>query len=546
VGDNLSVTDSLSNQGAISYTYNADQQVTGTAQSFGGTTGPQVAFSYDGGGRMTSVSRTDSNSPYYVNTTIVYDAANRVATMTDGADYFQQFGQQWVNNPIGTYTYSYDNANRVTGATNAEGAYTYTYDKANELTGVSLNGTQAESYSYDLNGNRNSSGYTTGTNNELTASPGYTYTYDKAGNMVSATDTSTQVVTSYTYDYENRLTQVTTGGSVVASYTYNALDQRIGINDNGTQTWTVYDGTSADAHPYADFNGLGSLTVRYLFGPTVVNGVVTTGILARTSANGSTAWYLTDKLGSVRDIVDTSGNELDHIVYDSFGNILSQSNAANGDRFMFAGMQFDATTGQYYDNARWYGSGVGRFLSQDPTGFAAGDTNLDRYVGNGPSNATDPSGRDGTNNGAWVYMGSSVKLVGYQSMSVPGGCAGQNTVMFPVYQTTHYYAWQSAPPSQVQSTIQSPSFLDPNVNQAGWHDFGVGFGPRPELGESVTPVYTGGPFQNAASFGPGSPGWGGYRREITSSHWERRLRFHMFRPRWETVEVPDTWIWVPK
>ena len=70
---------------------------------------------------------------------------------------------------------------------------------------------------------------------------------------------------------------MTTGGTVVATYTYNALNQRIGVKDSGTQTWTVYDGTSADANPYADFNGSGSLTERYLFGPGVVNGAVTTG-----------------------------------------------------------------------------------------------------------------------------------------------------------------------------------------------------------------------------------------------------------------------------
>jgi YwqJ-like deaminase len=35
---------------------------------------------------------------------------------------------------------------------------------------------------------------------------------------------------------------------------------------------------------------------------------------------------------------------------------------------------------------------VGRFISVDPMGFGAGDTNLYRYVGNNSTNATDPSG----------------------------------------------------------------------------------------------------------------------------------------------------------
>ena len=37
---------------------------------------------------------------------------------------------------------------------------------------------------------------------------------------------------------------------------------------------------------------------------------------------------------------------------------------------------------------------TGMFLGQDPKGFAAGDTNLHRYVGGGPTNGSDPTGMD--------------------------------------------------------------------------------------------------------------------------------------------------------
>jgi len=134
--------------------------------------------------------------------------------------------------------------------------------------------------------------------------------------------------------------------------------------------------------------------VRYLFGPGVVTGAVMPVILARTSSGGTTAWYLTDNLGSVRDIVNTSGTVIDHIVYDSFGNIVTETNATNGDRFKFAGMEWDTAIGQYYDRARWYGAAGGRFLSQDPKGFAAGDADLYRYVLNAPTLATDPTGME--------------------------------------------------------------------------------------------------------------------------------------------------------
>ena len=93
--------------------------------------------------------------------------------------------------------------------------------------------------------------------------------------------------------------------------------------------------------PYADFNGSGSLTQRYLFGPGVVNGAVVDEILARTSSGGTTDWYLPDNLGSVRDIVNIAAVVQDHIVYDSFGNIVTETDATNGDRFKFAGMEYE-------------------------------------------------------------------------------------------------------------------------------------------------------------------------------------------------------------
>ena len=226
--------------------------------------------------------------------------------------------------------------------------------------------------------------------NETATSPGpVTYTYDNAGNMITSKSGSS--TTTYTYDYRDRLTGVETNGTIVATYTYNALDQRIGVDDSGTQTWTVYNGTSPDANPYDDFSA-GSLTMSYLSGASVVNGAIVSGILARTNSSGTTNWYLTDKLGSVREIVGTLDNVLDQIVYDSFGNIVTETNESYGDRFKFAGMQYDATTGQYYDHARWYEAPAGRFTGADPLGFAAGDSNTYRYAGNEVTYAVDTSG----------------------------------------------------------------------------------------------------------------------------------------------------------
>jgi len=103
-------------------------------------------------------------------------------------------------------------------------------------------------------------------------------------------------------------------------------------------------------------------------------------------------WYLSDHLGTVRDLADAAGEVIDHLAYDAFGNVLAESNPAAGDRFRFTGREFDAATGQYYYRARYYDGRIGRFTSEDPLGLSAGDVNLYRYVHNRPTMATDPYG----------------------------------------------------------------------------------------------------------------------------------------------------------
>jgi RHS repeat-associated protein len=46
----------------------------------------------------------------------------------------------------------------------------------------------------------------------------------------------------------------------------------------------------------------------------------------------------------------------------------------------------------HFDHARWYDPTVGKWLNEDPVGFAGGASNLYCYVGNAPPlDAADPS-----------------------------------------------------------------------------------------------------------------------------------------------------------
>ncbi len=150
----------------------------------------------------------------------------------------------------------------------------------------------------------------------------------------------------------------------------------------GTTATFLYDGD----HVWADGDGTGSITNRYLYGDAVDD------LLARHRVSDGTAWYLTDQVGSVHAIIDAAGTIVDQIVYDSFGNVLSETNPTSGDRFKFTARELDAETGLYYYRARYYSPTTGFFISEDPIGFGGGDTNLNRYVGNNPLTYSDPFG----------------------------------------------------------------------------------------------------------------------------------------------------------
>ena len=92
--------------------------------------------------------------------------------------------------------------------------------------------------------------------------------------------------------------------------------------------------------------------------------------------------------------MNSSGTLIDHIDYGVFGKVSYESNSSNGDRYKFTGRELDSETGWQEHRGRYYIVDIATWASEDPAGFAAGDANLHRYVHNGPTLATDPSGLD--------------------------------------------------------------------------------------------------------------------------------------------------------
>jgi len=425
--DNLSRILTVSNSGTsgvptvvLTSAYDANSRRTSLAGTVGGTADFLNSYTYDNLGRLTRVDQTGNGGATVANkrADFAYNALgqftsiarqvkpsstwNEVATSTftyDTLNRITALDHKIGSTDIANYDWTYDALNRVTQLSSGDGTSDYTYDKESELTAADHSFQTDESYTYNATGNRTNTGYTTGTNNRMTSDGTYNYTYDDEGNRLTRTKISDSSLTEYTWDHRNRLTKVVeratgTGGAITkqTDYKYDIFDRRISKSydadgaggGSAVVSRFAYDGD----HIALQFDGSNNLTHRYLHGPAVDQ------ILADEDSSNNILWPLTDNLGTVRDLVNSSGTVQNHLKYDSFGKVTTESNSAVDHLFAYTGRERDEETGLQYHRARYYDPATGRFISEDPKGFAAGDPNLSRYVGNNATNLVDPFGLD--------------------------------------------------------------------------------------------------------------------------------------------------------
>jgi len=104
--------------------------------------------------------------------------------------------------------------------------------------------------------------YSYNSSNQLTSIPGTTYAYDNNGNL--QTKTTSAGTTTYSWDYENRLKQITlpgTGGTV--TFKYDPFGRRVqkAFTQGGTTTTTnyLYDGENV----LEELDSSGNVLARY-------------------------------------------------------------------------------------------------------------------------------------------------------------------------------------------------------------------------------------------------------------------------------------------
>ena len=376
------VVSTVDNKGVqVASTYDARNRIKNRIWRGGGLPAVSLRFDYDGVGNRTNILRyADAAGTVLAGQSRYgYSPVGRVTNILHATS---------AGAPQAEYHYRWNAGQEIVLRTLNSQTTTYEYDLTRQLTKAMYSGVQPnEGYNYDANGNRIDVGYVVTTNNQTVADATSTYAYDAEGNLIARSNTVTHTMTVYAYDYRKRLVGVVdkdASGTVTqrVEFTYDALDRRIAKGVDGVIIRYLLN----QENVWADKAEDGEITTRYLLGNRIDE------MLARYNVTNGVAWYLTDDIGSIRDLVDSAGAVVNHISYDSFGQVVCESAPTLGDRFLFTGREFDAETGLYYLRARYYAPGIGKFINEDPIGFSSGEWNLAKYARNAPTIYTDPLG----------------------------------------------------------------------------------------------------------------------------------------------------------
>lgn len=395
-------------QGEVNYTYDkAGRRSTMIVKN--GAPGAQVAqptvtYTWDNANRLTKISQAAgaSNGNVAQVITLSYDAASRrtQTTLANGS----------------TITYTYDDANQLTAMDYKKadgmviGNLTYTYDNAGRRT--SMGGSMAK---IDLP-QTNITGATYDANNRLTQWNGKTFIYDLNGNLI-ADGTST-----YQWDERGRLKGVTTGATGLGSFQYDPMGRRTGKTIGSTTTGFLYDG----ANFIQELGGTSNTS------PVVAN-LITGGIdetFARLK-DGQIHSFLSDGNNNTVRLLGAAQEKIVDYSYEPYGKTKNDRPTASNSQ-QYTGRENDNPgndNGLYFYRARYYMPGCGRFISEDPIGWASGQTNGYSYVGSDPIGNTDPLGLLTVTAGGTLRIPGWVKYVidGYMGQGGSAGIALQLT-----------------------------------------------------------------------------------------------------------------------
>jgi RHS repeat-associated protein len=367
----------------LSYDYYSDDQLKTVTSSDAAV--PAIQFAYEAVGRLASI-QYGAQAPFSMR----YDALGRPSTLarpngiTDTFVYSSS-GDLTARDAslngtvLARFDYGIDPVTgQRTSLTDNTGVQSFSYFDNGWLRSASHpagSGLGSESYTYDAAGNRSLAGIPSSYDaaDRLRSDGTFNYGFDAEGNRVSKTPVGGGPGTTYTWNADNQLLAIAYPDGTSSSYRYDPFGRRIASVDAGNETRYVYDGISIEAV----YNSLNQLQTSYLS-------------RLESLSQGHATYYLSDALGTVRTLTDSTGAVVGNSVYNSFG--MPASGNATAAQLTFSGYQRESVSGLYYAGARYYDPSTGTFLSEDPLP----STNPYPYAGNDPANLIDLYGMQAT------------------------------------------------------------------------------------------------------------------------------------------------------
>jgi len=341
-----------------------------------------VRYATDGLGRITTISELTGGASV---ASYSYDVASRIQEITYGNGAVQTFAHDdakgWLDSvsldPEGT---SDDGAE----VTSKDVSFSYSRDALGRIEGEDISNANYVWRPARL-ASDGSTAYAANAINQYTSVGTVSPTYDTAGNLTS------DGTYTYTYDSQNLLKEVKkTINSVdvdVASYSYDALNRRSekAVVAGAVTTRYLWGGVTN----YAEMDGGGVVQRYFIYG-----GGIDTPVMVR-EYDGSKSYVHQSGKSSVFATTTDGGAAVaaagtTAYTMDPWG----EGTDASGSPFKFTARRIDDETGNYYYRNRYYHAGQGRFMSNDPIGYADG-LNMYAYVGNDPVNYRDPMGLSG-------------------------------------------------------------------------------------------------------------------------------------------------------
>ena len=351
-------------------------------------------YGYSGVGRFAVVSNTVGGAlaaatySYLPDSDLLSGFSTHVGPPLDGAPLFSvsrayepnrdliaSISNTWNGTAIGNFAYANDAiARRVARVDNNIVTNLFGYNMRSELTSAIM-GSNAYGYVFDPIGNRLTSAISNQTS-EIThyaanALNQYTNisdviiltpTYDLDGNMTNYGGFA------YSWDAENRLSDVQSNDTLIANYKYDYMSRRYQKVVGSTTNTFLYDGWNLAQE--VSISGGNVSTNIYTWGPDLsgsLQGAGGIGGLVSVASDGINYYPSYDANGNITDYVDTNGTVVAHREFDAFGKtVVATGSMVHTLHFWFSTKYLDEETGLYYYGLRYYSPETGKWINRDP------------------------------------------------------------------------------------------------------------------------------------------------------------------------------------